>query len=328
MKNIILVDKLHGIKERTSFFEVLEFIKANRDQKDKPFWIDFYNPTASDLGEIAKIISLHHLTQEDILSKKVREKSEEFDDYLYVIGHALNYNPDHKLHDTVNVSILVYSTFILSFHSKKVKSVEMVVERLKREALGKLPNEDWALYALLDGIVDVYEQEVNQFCNEVDAIDDAVLAYDEPEKLLRRISEERRNLSLFRRRVGPKKELLQLLTYRDHPLVSKLTKTLLRDVYDHAIRMLEVLDMARDTLSSAQSNYLTQVSNRMNVVMKTLSIVATIMLPLSFITGLFGINVHVPGQDANGNYWFFGIVAGMMVMAISMIVYFRHRHWF
>ena len=128
--------------------------------------------------------------------------------------------------------------------------------------------------------------------------------------------------------MGPKKEFLQVLTYRDHPLISKRTKTLLRDVYDHVIRMQEILDVARDTLSNAQSNYLAQVSNRMNEVMKTLSIVATIMLPLSLITGLFGINVHVPGQDAEGNYWFFGILSGMMVMVILMIVFFRRRHWF
>ena len=92
--------------------------------------------------------------------------------------------------------------------------------------------------------------------------------------------------------------------------------------------MQKELDVARDTLSNAQSNYLAQVSNRMNEVMKTLSIVTTVMLPLSVVTGLSGFNVHVPGQDVEGNYWFFSIVSGMMVMAISMIVYFRRRRWF
>ena len=251
MKSTILVDKIHGIKEKISFSEALDFIKANHDQKDKPFWIDFHKITDKELNEIAQVIPIHHLTEEDILSKRVREKSEDFEEYLYVVGHGLNFNPGHKLHDTVNVSMLVYSSFILSFHSKKIKSIEMVVERIKREALGKLPNEDWALYALLDGLVDIYEQEVSQFCEEVDAIDYAVLAYKEPEQLLQRISEERRNLAQFRRRVGPKKEFLQVLSYRDHPLISTLTKNLLRDVHDHVIRMQEVLDVARGTLSNA-----------------------------------------------------------------------------
>ena len=187
MKNIILVEKTYGIKERISFSEALDFIKANHDQKDKPFWMDFHKISANKLNEIAQIVPIHYLTQEDILSKRVREKSEDFDEYLYVVGHGLNFNPGHKLHDTVNISMLVYSTFILSFHSKKVKTVEMLVERIKKEALGKLPNEDWALYALLDGLVDIYEQEVNQFCDEVDAIDLAVLAYKMPEQLLQKL---------------------------------------------------------------------------------------------------------------------------------------------
>ena len=143
-----------------------------------------------------------------------------------------------------------------------------------------------------------------------------------------KIGESRPTLAQFRRRLVPKREFLQLLCYRDHPLISASTKILLRDVYDHTIRMQEVLDVARDILAGVQSNYLAQVSNRMNEVMKTLSIVATIMLPLSLVTGLFGINVHVPGQEAEGNYWFFGIVFSMMVMTISMIVYFRRRRWF
>ena len=184
--------------------------------------------------------------------------------------------------------------------------MDLVLKRIKEEHRGKLPNEDWALYAILVALVDVYDYEVNQFCDEIDAIDQAVLAYNNPNQLLQKIGESRPILAQFRRRLGPKKEFLQLLCYRDHPLVSNPTKILLRDVYDHTIRSKEVLDVARDTLANAQSNYLAQVSNRMNEVMKTLSIVATIMLPLSLVTGLFGINVHVPGQDVEREwlvYW-------------------------
>ena len=96
MKNIILVDKIHGIKENIFFTEALNFIKTNRDQKDKPFWIDFYGSTNKEILEIAQIIPIYHLTQEDILSRKVREKSGDFDEYLYVVGHGLNFNTGKK----------------------------------------------------------------------------------------------------------------------------------------------------------------------------------------------------------------------------------------
>ena len=328
MKRIVLVDKTHGINEDFPFSEVLAFLRENYNRNDKPFWIDFHKPTATEIGAIAQIVTIHHLTQEDILSKRAREKSEDFEEYLYVAGHALNFNPGHQLLDTVNVSILVYKTFILSFHAKGVRNVDIVLKRIKEEHRGKLPDEDWVLYALLDALVDVYEHEVNEFSDEIDAIDQAVLAYNNPKQLLQKIGDARPILAQFRRRLSPKKEFLQLLCYRNHPLVSAPTKILLRDVYDHTIRMQEVLDVARDTLASAQSNYLAQVSNRMNEVMKTLSIVATIMLPLSLITGLFGINVHVPGQDVDGNSWFIGIVGVMIVTAILLIAFFRRRGWF
>ena len=119
------------------------------------------------------------------------------------------------------------------------------------------------------------------------------------EHILEKLAKARRRPSQFRRRLGSKKEFLQVLCYRDLPLISNPTKILMRDVYDHVIRMQELIDMIHDTLTTAQSNYIAQVSNRMNQVMKTLSIVATIMMPLGLLVGMFGMNVPVPGQGAS-----------------------------
>jgi len=110
-------------------------------------------------------------------------------------------------------------------------------------------------------------------------------------------------------------------------MLSRETQIRLRNVLDHVIRMGELVDMGRDTLAGAQSNYIAQVSNRMNAVMKTLSIVATIMLPMTLVAGLFGMNVQVPGQNLDGQMWFWSLLAAMFVSGVLMIVVFRKRNW-
>lgn len=327
MKDITLVNQTDGIQEGITFDEVIQVVIEGKEKQDSPFWIDFEGSTKEELERLAKHTSIHELTIEDILSSEVREKSEEFDDYLYVIGHGLNFDSGDDLLKTRNISLIVYPHYILSFHNHPIKSSQVVIKRLRREGKGKLPSEDWVLYGLLDALVDLYVEEVNHFVEKVDEIDHMVLAYNESEDILEKLAKARRRLSQFRRRLGPKKEFLQILSYRDLTLISDPTKLLIRDVYDHVIRMQELIDIVHDTLTTAQSNYIAQVSNRMNQVMKTLSIVATIMMPLGLLAGMFGMNVPVPGQGATDLTWFISLSVGMVIVSVIMILFFLRQRW-
>ena len=168
---------------------------------------------------------------------------------------------------------------------------------------------------------------VDHCSDEIDAIDTEVLEADVNTDLLAKMTGARRNLAKLRRRLLPKREFLQSLSYQDQNMISHETQIRLRNVLDHVIRMGELVDMGRDTLAGAQSNYIAQVSNRMNAVMKTLSIVATIMLPMTLVAGLFGMNVQVPGQNLDGQAWFWGLLIVMFITGIFMIVFFRKRNW-
>ncbi len=327
MNRIIRVDRNEGIREDVTFEEALQTLERGAATPAEGFWLDFEEPTEAELGQLAQAAGIHELTTRELLNRKVREKWSEFGEYIYVVGHGLNFNPGQELFHTVKISILVYGNFVLSFHLTPLKTIEHVLERLREESLGKLPSEDWALYAILDALTDLYMAEVERFRDEVSAIDESVFDQQGGAEVLRRISEARRHLVQLQRRLNPKRDFLQMLCFRDHPQISRETQVYLRDVLDHVIRMIEQAGVARDTISDAQANYIAQVSNRMNAVMKTLSIVATVMMPLTLVAGLFGMNVHVPGQDAAGGLWFWGLIVAMTVMAVWMILYFRRKDW-
>tara|TARA_B100000809_G_scaffold262923_1_gene314978 strand:- start:319 stop:1326 length:1008 start_codon:yes stop_codon:yes gene_type:complete len=327
MTEIIVVDGVDGLEKDVSFEDVLAMLKESGTRGEKALWVDFQAATEEQVAQLADVIPIHDITRRDIFSDRVREKWGDYDEYLFVVGHGLNFNSGKELLDTISVSFLVYPRVLISFHKEELRSRGVVLERIEREARGVLPDEDWAFYAYLDALTDLYMDVVDHCADEIDAIDSAVLTSDAGSDLLARMSAARRNLANLRRRLLPKREFLQSLSYQDQSMISRETQIRLRNVLDHVIRMGELVDMGRDTLAGAQSNYIAQVSNRMNAVMKTLSIVATIMLPMTLVAGLFGMNVQVPGQNLDGQMWFWSLLAAMFVSGVLMIVVFRKRNW-
>lgn len=294
----------------------------------EPFWADIEAPSPDEMRRIAERFGIHPLTVDDCLTRRVPVKWENFDDYLYLVSHALNFNRGWDLLETVNLSVLIFRDFVLSVHAVPLRGVGLAREKLRREHKGRLPSPDWAWYALLEGITSFYVELSDDVDEEVEALDEAALSEDGGAELLQRMAGARRHLAVLRRRLAPMRESLQTVTAREMPFLRRPTQLYLRDVLDNVVRMLEKIEVTRETLMNAQSNYLAQASNRMNAVMKTLSIVATLMLPLSFLTGLFGMNVPVPGQASEGLAWFGLLVGGMVAVAMALFVFFRLKRWF
>lgn len=329
MATILLVDNVDGIRRNVSRDEAIRALVRSRDSEDYILWLDFQGFTDDDVKTIHAVAPLHDITREELFNGRVREKWSDYQDYLYVIGHGLNFNAGRALLDTISVHFVVFPRSVLSFHAEQLRSVEVVVERLTNEFNQRLPSEDWVLYGFLNALSNLYMDFVDHCVEVVEAIDAAVLREDESTRdgLLERISEARRDLLKLRRKLVPKRDFLQVLCGRDHVLISHSTQVLLRNVMDHVIRMEELAEMARETLTGAQSNYIAQVSNRMNAVMKTLSIVATIMLPLTLVAGLFGMNVHVPGQETQDDALFWALIASMALVALGLVWLFRKMKW-
>jgi len=255
-------------------------------------------------------------------------KWEQFPEYLYVVSHGLNFNAGADLLETLNLSILVFKNTCLTVHAAPMRSVTGIINDLREGKPGlRTDRPDAALHALLDGTNALYGALVEEVEDEVEEIDDAILSGKNLPNMLDRIGEARRHLAVLRRRMTPAREHLQQLAMRDNPFIHEESRVYLRDVLDGVIRNLEKSDVVRETLTTAQANYLAQLANQTNEVIKTLSIVATIILPLSFITGLFGMNVHVPGQEKDGLIWFASLIGLMFLLALGLLVFFRRRRW-
>lgn len=326
MARIITVGESEGIVEDVSL-DALLAVRHSDTQPGSRFWADIEDPDEEEMEQIAEAFGIHPSTVSDCLTRNVPVKWQEFDNYLYIVNHGLNFNEGDDLLETLNLSILVFNDCVLSIHTAPLRSRDMTLDRIRTDHQGKLPSPDWVAFALLDAITDLYGTQVDKLMDEVEALDEEVLAGYMRSEFLEHMGEARRHLAAMRRRLSPKREFLQLLCARDLRLIDPATQIYLRGVLDKVIRGLERIEVARETLITAQSNYLAQISNRMNEVMKTLSIVATVVLPLSFLTGLFGMNVRVPGQDALGVGWFAGLLCFMSVIVFGLLALFRHRKW-
>ena len=294
----------------------------------RPFWVDVQAPTAEEMHEIAKFFGLHRMTAADCLNRLVPVKWELFREYLYVVTHGLNFNEGSDLLETLNLSVVLFEDCCVTVHAESMRSVAGLLSDL-RAGKPRLAGEktDEILYTLLATTSSLYGTLVEEVEDVVEEIDDAVLDGRDLSNMLERIGESRRHLAVLRRRLSPMRESLQQLSMRDNPFIHQDSRVYVRDVLDDVIRNLEKSEVVRDMLTNAQSNYLAQLANQTNEVMKTLSIVATIMMPLSLLTGLFGMNVRVPGQGVENLVWFGCLVLFMIVVAVGLLMVFRKRGW-
>eukprot|EP00013_Stygamoeba_regulata_P013541 CAMPEP_0177676042 /NCGR_PEP_ID=MMETSP0447-20121125/27553_1 /TAXON_ID=0 /ORGANISM="Stygamoeba regulata, Strain BSH-02190019" /LENGTH=492 /DNA_ID=CAMNT_0019184529 /DNA_START=37 /DNA_END=1513 /DNA_ORIENTATION=- len=266
------------------------------------FWADCERITPEELARIAQAVSIHELTVEDV-PEQGREKNELFEHYRHVVLTEMRFQSGSNILEYVNINILVFEKFVLSFHALPVFAVEKVSAALVR---GRMQNPDWIMYAFLDSIADSLQNFVQSISREIETLDELVLILTGSEQtdLLRRVADVRLRLVNLRGHLQVKKDVAQSLLMRENiPFVSLLCQLYLRNVYDQLTLMLQTLSFASDTLNNLTSTYLARVSievalasNQMNDVMKKFNAVATLMLPLTLLAGLFGMNVSVPGE--------------------------------
>lgn len=324
--HISLVEGPKSVRENLSTDELLDLAKSRPFVA--PVWVDIAEPKEEELLPIANALGVHHMTTRDCLSRLVPVKWELFEDHLYVVAHGLNFNAGDDLLETLNLSILVFDDLCLTVHTRPLRSVA----NLRRDFAegrpsARLEHPDRILHSLLDTVSLAYGALVEEVSAIVEELDDAVLEGRNLPDMLHRLSNARRHLAVLRRRMSPMREMLQQISLREAAQIHEDTRVYLRDTLDSVVRNLEKSDVVRETLTAAQANYLAQLANQTNEVMKTLSLVATVMLPLSFLTGLFGMNVHVPGQDGDGLLWFGGLLGSMIALALALIFLFKKRGW-
>jgi len=292
---------------------------------NKRVWINFLSPDESHLSEVVAKLGFHELAVEDVFSARSRAKVEEYPGHLFCVVPALNLNTEEDLLDIVNLNAFLGRNYLISSQRAPLPAVARVRERMERGEPPLWRGPDFVLYQLLDTIADEYLSVVDQISEQIDALEERIFERFDPSVSATTFALKRQVAGL-RRRVSPQREIINVLTNRPHELISPETQVYLRDVYDHVFRISDGIDTCHDLLQGAIDSYLTLVANRTNQVMKVLSVVGTIVLPLNVLTGLYGTNFQVlPGSGNPYAFWIF--CAALVSTGLAATILFRSRKW-
>lgn len=277
-----------------------------------------------DFGER---FGLHPLVLEDILNTAQRPKTEEFEGYLLVICKMLSYDRESGEVDVEQLSIILAPSLVITFQEKDGDVFDPVRERI-RKGRGRIRKmgEDYLIYALLDAVVDNYFVLLDKIGTSLEDLEEGIMGNPRPD-ILDRTHVLKRELILIRRSIWPMREVLSNLQREESSLMTEHTGLFLRDAYEHAVQVIETVETYNDMASGLMDYHMSAVNNRMNEVMKVLTIVATIFIPLTFIAGIYGMNFeHMPELAWA---WAYPAVVGVMgVLAGGMIVWFKRNRFF
>ncbi len=289
-------------------------------------WIDVDG--VHDTGviqEIGEAAGIHPLILEDIANTRQRPKIEDYGDYLYVAVRMLAPDGNGEF-QSEQVSLLLGNGYVVSFQERPGDLFGRTRERLRAGA-GRLRGEgaDGLFHALLDAIVDGYFTIIEEFGERIEAVEDEVVV--EPNReTLQAIYALKRSLVALRRSVWPLRDVVAQLERGESPLIREPTRVYFRDIYDHTIEVAETVETYREMVTGTLDVYLSSQSSRMNEIMKVLTVIATIFIPLTFIAGVYGMNfAHMPGVRHPLGYA--AALASMAVVAGLMLLYFRKEEW-
>jgi len=282
-------------------------------------WFDVADPASPELDELAQRFGLHPLQIEDCRHRPQRPKTEEHDHYIFAV---LKHMHDPKDLDFDDIDVFFGGDFLITVRSGDSAVFDSVRVRAGQEKIDRL---DKLLYVIVDQIVDAYQPVLDKIADDIADIEDIVLDKPDPE-MLARIFALKRKLVDFRRISAGMREVVNELMRREKGLLGDDLDVYFRDVYDHIIRTVELIETYRDLLSGALDIYLSAVANRTNEVMKILTVWGTVALPLVIITGFFGMNLKLPWEGSYLGTAF--VLALMAISTIVVLVYFKMKRWF
>ncbi len=295
--------------------------------KDEITWITVDGLQDTELmEELGNIFKLHPLVLEDILNTNQRPKMEDYGDYLYVVLNNFTGADEVDL-TSEQISIVLGRNFVLSFREKESAIFQPIRERLScNKGRIRKAGADYLVHAIIDNIVDNYFIVLEALEEKIEFLEDDLVKRTTP-VTLQAINKLKRELILLRKSLWPLREAISTLERLDSQLIGGSTGIYFKDIYDHVIAVIDSVETYRDMLSNMLDIYLSAVSNKLNEVMKVLTIIATLFMPLTFLAGIYGMNFkHMPELEWRWGYF---IVLGIMLsVAMFMIFYFKRKKWF
>jgi len=296
-------------------------------ERETVTWINVDGVHEMDVIEkIGACFDIHPLVQEDIANTGQRPKLEDYGDYLYAVLKMISHAGGEARLDVEQVSIILGKSFVISFQEKEGDVFSAVRDRL-RNSKGNIRarGADYLAHGLMDAVVDHYFVVLETLGESIEALEEAVVTRATPETL-RQMHAIKRQLIFLRKSVWPLREVISNLQRGESPLVSDGTGLYLRDLYDHTIQVIDTVESFRDMAAGILDIYLSTMSNKMNEVMKVLTIIATLFIPLTFVAGVYGMNFkHMPELDWRLGYPLVLLI--MLAICVVMLVYFRRKRW-
>ncbi len=290
-------------------------------------WINFDGIHNPDLMEkVGKEFNIHPLVMEDILNTDQRSKIDDYDDYIFLVTRMFYNITGIDEIKSEQISIIIGQNYILSFQETEGDLFDVLRDRLKQNK-GKMRKlgPDYLGYCLLDMIVDNYFSIIEKLGEDLEELEDELV--DDPGKsTLQRVYSIKQRMTSLRKSVWPLRDAISRFNKLESTLVSDTTRLYLRDVYDHTVQVIDAIETYRDTSASMIDIYLSSISFKMNEIMKVLTIISTIFIPLTFIVGLYGMNFsNIP--ELRWKYGYFVVLGIMVIIAIFMLFYFKRKKW-
>jgi magnesium transporter len=301
--------------------DISEIIKG----KDQFVWLDMQAPQEADIALLRDEFHFHRLAIEDATRHHERPKVDSYDDYYFLVFYAITID-EHKnnLHAEA-IGLFIGANYIVSVHQGEIHSIDETIERWQKNE-EEFGNDAGALlYALLDSITDDYFPIIDQLADRVESLEEQIFERFR-EEALQDVFSLKRDLLKIRRIVAPERDVLNVLIRREVPIFERNTILYLQDVYDHILRITDSIDTYRDLLSSALDAFLSVQSNRLNQIVKILTITSIVLMTDALIAGIYGMNFEfIPGLHSAYGFW--GSIVAMVILSVGLVLFFRWRKW-
>jgi magnesium transporter len=325
---------------RSLYFTQDGALETNLDPQDFPrvlqdktglLWVDFEaTPPAEDEPILRDAFGFHPLAIEDALQENHVPKLDDWMDYLYIVLHAILFDKEKDDYlETQELDIFLGHNYMVTHHDQPIRAIDTLLANVQRDDRPLRNGADHLLYRLVDTVVDNYMPIVEALDDEIDRKEDEI--FSEPTSgTLEEIFALKRAVLNLRRILAPQREVVNKLARDDFAVIDARDRIYFRDIYDHLVRLYDITESVRDLLSGTLDTYLSVINNRMNDIMRTLTVITTLFMPISFVTGFFGMNFF--SSDHPLVAWvqqpvFFVVLALMLLTPIGMVVWMRRRGW-
>jgi len=287
-------------------------------------WVDLESATTEEALILSRDFNFHPLAIEDCIAETLLPKIDDFGDYLFLVFHGSRPETEQPF-ETVEINFFLGVNYLVTYHDAPSRSISRTKERCTKMSPAMTQGVDFLLHDILDGLVDNYFPILDRFDEAIERIESQVVS--QPDKgVLNQIFDLKRDVMHLRRVTGPQRDILNRLSRDPFRVIGGKAAIYFRDVYDHLVRIADLSDLYRDMVSSALDAYLSSVSNRLNEVMKILTIFTATMMPLTLITGIYGMNFdHMP--ELRMRYGYYSVLVIMLILMVGMFAYFRRKKW-